>query len=420
MGKEHLAKVREVVARQGVGGNGDGDEGVSDDDDNPFIGGGFKNVDSSPIMASLDADNYLQRDVDSLSEAMLLSIRSNARRNPHDEGYDMFIPPANYWEAERRTDAEEWKKVMEKELEDLKRMGVYEDAEELLEGKRAISCRWVYEFKINESGRPPIYKAWLVAQGFLQVPFMDYDATFTPVVKSITVRFVAMYSVLQGWHLQCFDATHTFLHGGLVKVLLFMHRPHPLPPGLWRLLKSIYRLKQASQVWYCLLCKVLETLGFTCSEFDHALFIFNRTWGSALVCCLLAIHIDDGLAGCNSEDFLSFIKSEINKRFGIKDLGPLKTFLSVQFKCEHLAKEIWIHQELCIDSLLIEHHLMACNAVATPLDSSFPLGHKDATYPSIDNLMQAYQHLIGSLLFLQLCSRPDISFVVIRVVLVHT
>ena len=154
-------------------------------------------------------------------------------------------------------------------------------------------------------------------------------------------------------------------------------------------------------------------LGFTCLEFDHALFIFNRTWGSALVCCLLTIHVDDGLAGCNSEDFLSFIKSEINKWLGIKDLGPLKTFLSIQFEHEHLVKEIWIHQELYIDSLLIKHHLTACNAIATPLDPSFPLGYEDATYPSINNLMQAYQHLIGSLLFLQLCSRPDISFAVL-------
>ena len=156
-GRDHLVKIREAAARRGGGGNSGG-EGGDDDDENPFVGGGFENVDSSNT-ASLDADDYLQRDVDSLSEATLLSIRSDTRRNPCDEGYDMSIPPANYWEAERRTDAEEWKKVTEKELEDLKRMGVYEDAEELPEGKRAIGCRWVYEFKINESGGPLIYKA---------------------------------------------------------------------------------------------------------------------------------------------------------------------------------------------------------------------------------------------------------------------
>lgn len=44
------------------------------------------------------------------------------------------------------------------------------------------------------------------------------------------------------------------------------------------------------------------------------------------------MHVDDGLAGSTSMDFLGFIKGEIKKAFGIKDLGPLKTFLRVQFE----------------------------------------------------------------------------------------
>jgi hypothetical protein len=149
---------------------------------------------------------------------------------------------------------------------------------------------------------------------------------------------------------------------------------------------------------------VLESLGFTCSEFDHALFIFNQMWGSSLVHCLLTMHVDDGLAGSNSEEFLSFIKSEISKHFGIKDLGPLKSFMGIQFERDHLAQEIWIHQEMYIDSLLAEHNLTSCNTVVIPLDPSFPLGHEEAVYPAIENLTHAFQHLIGSLLFLQLCA----------------
>jgi len=121
--REHLEKVRKAAAsrRGGEERNGEVDgegEGVSNDDKNPFVGGGFENMDSSAMAVSLDAEDYLQQDVDTLSEATLLSIRSNTRRNPCEKGYDMSIPPANYWEAERRTDAEEWKKVTEKELED--------------------------------------------------------------------------------------------------------------------------------------------------------------------------------------------------------------------------------------------------------------------------------------------------------------
>jgi ribosomal protein S27E len=193
-------------------------------------------MDSAATAASLDADDYLQCDIDSLCGATLLSIRSDVRQNPYADGYDMFIPTATHWEAEMHTDATEWHWVMEKELGDLKRMGVYEDIDALPEGKKAIGCRWVYEFKIDESGGPPIYKTCLVAQSFSQVPFMDYGATFAP---EVTVRFGAVYSALQGWDLQCFDTTCTFLWD--LAIVIFMRRPPPLPPGLCRLVMWIHQ-----------------------------------------------------------------------------------------------------------------------------------------------------------------------------------
>ena len=62
--RDHLAKIREAAVRRGGSGNSgregsNENEGVSDDE-NPFVGGGFENVDSSNIAASLDADDYLQ------------------------------------------------------------------------------------------------------------------------------------------------------------------------------------------------------------------------------------------------------------------------------------------------------------------------------------------------------------------------
>jgi hypothetical protein len=191
--------------------------------------------------APLEVEDYLQRDIDSLCEAMLLSIQSDVRQYLRTKGYNMSIPPTTHWEAERWMDAEGWRKVTKKELKDLKRMGVYKDAEELPEGK------------------------------------------------------------------------------------------------------------PESHVWYRLLRKTFETFGFSRSEFDH----------------------------------------------------------------DYTTRKIWIHQELHIDSLLAEHNMTSCNAVVTPLDPSYPLRRESDTYPTIDNLTHAYQHSVGSLLFLQLCSRPNISFAVL-------
>ena len=77
----------------------------------------------------------------------------------------------------------------------------------------------MFEYKIDPDGGPVIPKARLVAQGFSQVPFVDYDATFAPVAKSVSVRFVAVYAPLNGWHLECFDATHAFLWGDLSRTI---------------------------------------------------------------------------------------------------------------------------------------------------------------------------------------------------------
>ncbi len=138
--------------------------------------------------------------------------------------------------------------------------------------------------------------------------------------------------------------------------------------GVWRLLKSLYGLKQASLIWYKLLWKVLESLGFLRSKFDHAVFVYKHLWNREEVHCLLAMHVDDGLAGCTSMGFLTFIKGKIKKAFGIKDLEPLRIFLGVQFERNLESHKLWIHQEMFINTLLLEYELTNCNAIRTPLD----------------------------------------------------
>lgn len=91
----------------------------------------------------------------------------------------------------------------------LKDMGVYQK-EHFPKGRKAIGCHWVFEFKLVKGGSP-IHKARLVAQGFSQFTLIDYDATFTPVVKSVSVCLLAVHATLNGWHLKMFDTIHAFL-----------------------------------------------------------------------------------------------------------------------------------------------------------------------------------------------------------------
>ena len=84
-------------------------------------------------------------------------------------------------------------------------MGVYVN-ELLPDGHKAIGCRWVFEFKLIP-GSEPVPKGRVVAQGFSQIPYINYDSTFAPVAKTVSIRFIAVHSALSGWHIHCFDTT---------------------------------------------------------------------------------------------------------------------------------------------------------------------------------------------------------------------
>ena len=57
-------------------------------------------------------------------------------------------------------------------------------------GHNVIGCHWVYKLKRSSDGSIARYKARLVAKGFHQQAGLDFDETFSPVVKPPTIRIV--------------------------------------------------------------------------------------------------------------------------------------------------------------------------------------------------------------------------------------
>ena len=318
----------------------------------------------------------------------------------------------SYNEAMRRPDRDVWQATIDKELNMFISMNIFRK-ETLPPGRIAIGSTWVFEFKIVNPP-PNIAKGRLCARGYSQIPHIDYTETFAPVVKTTSVRIVAALAAKHDLHLECFDVTRAFLWSDLDEVI-YMKYPQGysgMSGKVWRLLKSLYGLKQASLMWYKLFRSTLEKFGFKHSEFDHGLFVFRGQFSESETVCFLTVHVDDGLAATNSTLFLTHLKGEIAKAFGIKDLGPVTTFIGFQFERDRTTRELWIHQENYINNLLDEHSLHDCNSVTTPLDPNHPFGSSDITYPETTNLLKSYQCLIGSLLFLSICTRPDITFAV--------
>lgn len=63
--------------------------------------------------------------------------------------------------------------------------------------KKLIGCKWTFKRKLNEKGEVERYRARLVAKGCQQKFGLDYEETFTPVVKYTTIRTFSAVAVYQ-------------------------------------------------------------------------------------------------------------------------------------------------------------------------------------------------------------------------------
>jgi hypothetical protein len=77
-------------------------------------------------------------------------------------------------------------------------------------GRNIIDSKWVYKIKRRVDGHLDRYKARLVAKGFKQRYDIDYEDSFSPIVKSTTIRVVLSLPVSKGWYLRRLDVKNAF------------------------------------------------------------------------------------------------------------------------------------------------------------------------------------------------------------------
>ena len=109
-----------------------------------------------------------------------------------------------------------------------------------------VSCKWVYKVKTNADGSLERHKARLVARGSSQEFGSDYDETFSPVVRTESIRSLSAMSVQRGLKLHQVDVSTAFLNGELEEEVYLAQPEGFICPGketlVCKLKKSIYGL----------------------------------------------------------------------------------------------------------------------------------------------------------------------------------
>ena len=116
-------------------------------------------------------------------------------------------------------------------------------------GNNVIDCKWVYKIKRKYDGSIDRYKARLVAKWIKQRFGIDYEDTFSPVVKEATIRLVLSIAISRGWSLRQLDVENAFLHGVLEEEVFMRQLPgyenQGTPHYVFKLDKALYGLKQS-------------------------------------------------------------------------------------------------------------------------------------------------------------------------------
>lgn len=84
-------------------------------------------------------------------------------------------------------------------------------------GCNVVTGKWIFRHKFQSDGSLDRYKRWCL--GFTQWPGIDFDETFSPVVKLATVRTVLSLTVSRNWLVHQLDVKNAFLHGTLQEIV---------------------------------------------------------------------------------------------------------------------------------------------------------------------------------------------------------
>eukprot|EP01119_Soliformovum_irregulare_P009601 TRINITY_DN2307_c0_g1_i1.p2 TRINITY_DN2307_c0_g1~~TRINITY_DN2307_c0_g1_i1.p2 ORF type:complete len:715 (-),score=157.74 TRINITY_DN2307_c0_g1_i1:143-2287(-) len=305
-----------------------------------------------------------------------------------------------------------WHAAMQKEINSMAKNGVYLLVPRTPE-MRVVRSQWILKWKTSTDG--PVEKARIVANGSSQTQGIDHQETYAPVVKSQTLRVAFSLAAARSYRIKQRDIATAYLNAAL-KEEVYMAEPLGFQttgangiPMVWKLLKSLYGLRQSGRNWNECLDEALLDFGMTRSKWDPCLYTINIE-GKHL---MLIIYVDDIMIFFDDDTLWDSFEKFLNSTFDNTDSDTegSATILGINYNVDSQQGKIHLHQGNYIKQMLAIHNMQDCHQVTTP-SVSRPLD--DEASKPITNIKE-HQQMFGSLSWLATTTRPDIAHAVSKI-----
>ena len=313
---------------------------------------------------------------------------------------DSMQPPTSFGAAMNTEERESWLMAIQEELENHQSLQTFKYVP-ARPHMRLLTGGWVFSIKTDQTGQHTRFKARLFVRGCAQ-PGGTYGVTSSPVAPVLMMRLMVAQAAKDGWNLAHVDFKAAYLNAP-VRETIYMQPVAGMnaPPGsVCQLLKAWPGLKQAGVCWWRVLKDWMVKHEFRQAQAEHCLFVRPDVRATT--------YVDEMLLALRTEQAGETLKAQLSESFRVT-ATPLMQYLNISIVMK--GGRVYASQRKYVERLLADTGMDTANGCQTPVATTRleDIDDVDSTQPCEK---KEYRILVGRLLWLSGCTRPDITYAV--------